>query len=343
MPVDVTTVADDAVVVHVDSRAHRFEDLRPDTPYDLDVPDAAAVAVRTLPRPPGERLATVATVNDLHLGEPVAGRIGGMPGGPQLSREPGERPYAEVMNEAAADEIDALLPAVDAVLAKGDLTDAARGDEIETFCRCWHDRFDDRLHFVRGNHDATESPLPWTGHRLIDVPGLRVALLDTAVPGREGGALNVSAVEWLETAIADADRPVIAMGHHPIYHPDDPVYDDTFKLDVASTERLVSLVTRSRRLVAYAAGHTHRNVVRHVDGLGSFPFIEVACVKDFPGSWAEYRIHEGGVLQVHHRISAPEALEWSERCRGLYADFGLDYASYALGRLSDRCFTIPLR
>ena len=29
--------------------------------------------------------------------------------------------------------------------------------------------------------------------------------------------------------------------------------------------------------------------------------------------------------------------------RHLYADFGLDYQSYALGALSDRCFTIPLR
>jgi hypothetical protein len=25
------------------------------------------------------------------------------------------------------------------------------------------------------------------------------------------------------------------------------------------------------------------------------------------------------------------------------ADFGFDYASYALGRLEDRCFNIPLR
>ena len=35
------------------------------------------------------------------------------------------------------------------------------------------------------------------------------------------------------------------------------------------------------------------------------PFVEVACVKDYPGSWAEYRVFEGGVLQVHRRISTP--------------------------------------
>jgi hypothetical protein len=71
--------------------------------------------------------------------------------------------------------------------------------------------------------------------------------------------------------------------------------------------------------------------------------IEVGSTKDFPGTWAEYRVHEGGIMQVVHRMSSPEALAWSESCRGLYADFGLDYESYALGTLADRCFTIPQR
>ena len=66
-------------------------------------------------------------------------------------------------------------------------------------------------------------------------------------------------------------------------------------------------------------------------------------MKDFPGTWAEYEVYDGGVVQIVHRISSPEALAWSEQCRGLYADFGLDYTSYALGRLEDRCLSIPLR
>ena len=40
---------------------------------------------------------------------------------------------------------------------------------------------------------------------------------------------------------------------------------------------------------------------------------------------------------------APAALRWSERCRHLYADFGVDYESYALGTLDDRCLQLPLR
>ena len=55
------------------------------------------------------------------------------------------------------------------------------------------------------------------------------------------------------------------------------------------------------------------------------------------------RIGRERALQIHHRISSPEALAWSESCRVLYRDFGLDYVTYALGQLSDRCFAFPAR
>ena len=73
------------------------------------------------------------------------------------------------------------------------------------------------------------------------------------------------------------------------------------------------------------------------------PTVEIGCVKDFPGTWAEYRVHEGGVMQVVHRVSTPEALTWSNRCRHLYADFGTDYQTYAMGTLAERCFVMSLR
>ena len=52
--------------------------------------------------------------------------------------------------------------------------------------------------------------------------------------------------------------------------------------------------------------------------------------------WAEYQIYEHGFTQVVRRISAPKALEWTERTRPMFA--GL-YRAYALGRLEHRCFT----
>jgi hypothetical protein len=73
------------------------------------------------------------------------------------------------------------------------------------------------------------------------------------------------------------------------------------------------------------------------------PSIEVGCVKDFPGTWAEYRVYEAGIAQIVHRVSSPEALRWSDRCRHLMSDYGIDYETYALGTLEDRCFNIPRR
>jgi Icc protein len=77
--------------------------------------------------------------------------------------------------------------------------------------------------------------------------------------------------------------------------------------------------------------------VRRFAVTGAVPWVEVACVKDFPGSWAEYRVFEGGVLQIHRRISTPDALAWTEQTRGM---FGGLYPDYAFGQLEDRCFVI---
>jgi hypothetical protein len=77
--------------------------------------------------------------------------------------------------------------------------------------------------------------------------------------------------------------------------------------------------------------------VRRFPATGDVPWAEVACVKDFPGAWAEYRVFEGGILQVVRRISAPEALAWSEKTRDMYG--GL-YETYAFGNLDERCFAI---
>ena len=30
--------------------------------------------------------------------------------------------------------------------------------------------------------------------------------------------------------------------------------------------------------------------------------VEVACVKDYPGAWAEYRVYDGGYTQIVRRI-----------------------------------------
>jgi len=332
----VTTVADDHAVVHWGPAWKQYDDLQPDTDYTFD-----GVEFRTLPRPPGERLSTVATVNDVHFGETVCGYESEMPqAGPHFSSEPGEPPYPETMNGAAVDEIVALDP--DAVVVKGDLTADGLDEEYEAFLRCYQGALGDKLHHIRGNHDAyrgqTYAP---SDPFAVTLPGVVLAVLDTTTPFSATGTLGADQLDWLDAVAADADRSVLAFGHHHPWAPGSRNRAETyFGIRPDDSEALVAVAERRTAIAGYFAGHTHRNRVRHFAATGNMPWAEIACVKDFPGAWAEYRIYEGGILQVFHRIRRPDALEWSDRTRVM---FGGLYEGYAFGQLADRCFEVPVR
>jgi 3',5'-cyclic-AMP phosphodiesterase len=137
---------------------------------------------------------------------------------------------------------------------------------------------------------------------------------------------------------AGADRPVLVMGHHHNWGPGSRRRsDDYYGIRPDDSEALVELFRRRPRLVGYFAGHTHRSRVRRFEATGAVPWAEVASLKEFPGVWAEYRIYEGGILQVLRRVDDPQALAWSERTRALY---GGTYFDYAFGSLADRCFRV---
>ena len=335
---EITTVADDLIEIHTEHGAQRFDGLAPDTDYTVH-----GVAVHTLATPPGALLTRFATTNDVHFGETECGRVGDSPEGPILRSEPGEEAYPTMMNRGAVAEITAIDPA--AVIVKGDLTNDGTDDEFAAFDACYRGAFGDRLHVIRGNHDAYRGQHAYAGHHRVDLPGITVVMLDTAIEHSEQGTISPEQLDFLDAVAAESSAPVLVVGHHHQWIGANAGTgvrgDNYFGLRPEASDALADTIGRRHSIIAYAAGHTHRHRVRHTtDGV---PSIEVGCVKDFPGTWAEYRVYEGGVLQIVHRISTPEALAWSERCRYLYSDFGLDYAEYAMGNLSDRCFAIAFR
>ena len=326
------------------------------------------IEARTLARPPGELLCRFATVNDLHIGEAECGNISedaetigyltaaGMDlhnateaketfkaflkqVGPVVvySSPEGTMPYPEMMSHAAVTEIIGYDPA--AVVVKGDLTASGLLAEYDAFLQCYLGTFGDRLVHVRGNHDA------FTGRRIacepcqeVVLPGVVLAVLDTVIEGRDTGQVRAEQIEWLDELGARADRPVLVFGHHHPWKPGSSSRPpDYFGINPNDSEHLIEVIARRPAICGYFAGHTHRNRVRRFAETGRVPYVEVASLKDFPGSWAEYRVFEGGILQVHRRLSSPAAIAWSEKCRGLF--WGL-YPGYALGRLEDRCFAI---
>ncbi|MEZ5171625.1 MAG: metallophosphoesterase [Acidimicrobiia bacterium] len=337
-----TRVGDDEVVTTGPFHTAVLGGLTPGAEYGLSVEGAEPhlylpPTVRTLETPPGALLSTVATANDVHFGETEAGLLGQDPNelGPVFRSEPGEEPYPDVMNRAAIAEIAELDP--DAVVVKGDLTNAGTPEEYRAFLDAYG-VLGERMHHVRGNHDAMTDPDLGAGDApfAVEVPGVTLAVLDTVTPGDDVGRLDASQLDWLDALVADSTVPVLVFGHH---HPWDPSSDERsdryFGINPDDSEALVALFGRRRAVAGYFAGHTHRNRVRRFPEAREIPIVEVACVKDYPGAWAEYRIHEGGYTQVVRRVRAADARAWAEKTRGMF--MGL-YPEYALGTLDDRCF-----
>jgi Icc protein len=334
---ELTTVADDEAVVHDGLDVRRHADLAPDTVHELD-----GFVFRTLRRPPGELLCRFATVNDVHFGEIEAGIIEGMEMGPTFRSEPGADPYPEVMSRGAIAEIQAIDPV--AVVVKGDLTSKGTIAEYDQFRAAYEPAFADRLYVVRGNHDsyyggtfASDAPFS------VELPGVVLAVIDTAIQEHYAGQVTADTLTWLGDlagglAAQGDERPVLVFGHHHVWNPESSARPEAyFGVNPDDSERLVELVAGHPNIRGYFAGHTHRNRVRRFGATRDVPWVEVASVKEFPGAWAEYRVYEGGILQVMRRISDRASLEWSEKTRTMYAGM---YFDYAFGDLTDRCFVV---
>ena len=191
---DITTVADDLVVIHDGLDVRRYDGLAPDTDHDLD-----GVTVRTLPRPDGELLCRFATVNDVHFGETEAGRIDDLPDGPIRRADAGSAAVPRGDEPRRRPEMAAIDPA--AVIVKGDLSVDGEPDEWDAFEACYRAPFGDRLHVVRGNHDAYRHQAEYAGDQWIELPGVIVALLDTAIPGATTGTITTEQIDWLDDRV----------------------------------------------------------------------------------------------------------------------------------------------
>jgi len=336
-----TRAGDAAVVTEGPYHYARIGGLEPETEYPLRVDGVEAspllpAQVTTLAPPPGKHLATFATVNDVHFGETHCGMMGTPEEiGPIFTAEPGDDPYPEVMNRGAIDAIQRLDP--DAVVVKGDLTNLGSEDEYAAFLRAYS-RLGERMRHVRGNHDAMLSAdIAATAPFDIRLPGVTLAVLDTVRPGLEHGRVSAEQLEWLDLVAGESTDPVLVFGHH---HPWDPNKREReehyFGINPDDSEALLAVIERNEAIAGYFAGHTHRTRLRRFPQARNVPIVEIACVKDYPGAWAEYRVYEGGYAQLTRRIDTDDALAWTEKTRNMFAGM---YRDYALGNLADRCFT----
>ena len=197
---ELTTVADDEAVVHDGSTVRRYDGLAPDTDHEID-----GFAFRTLPDL-GERLATFATVNDVHFGEEVCGVIDGLPDGPVFSVAPGTEPYPEVMNRGAIDGDGRHRPRCGRGEGRPHLRRHRRGvRRVPRRLRAGLRRA------ARSTCGATTTPTATRPTRrrarsASTSPGVTLALLDTTIPGHTTGQVPDEQLEWLDD-LAGRRRP----------------------------------------------------------------------------------------------------------------------------------------
>ena len=347
------------------TRLVRVTGLAPGREYRIDIAAAGAPSpepgryfsgvARTLSAPRGRLVARFATLNDLHFGEP---RFGGTllpdggygdeaPGYPVVRETEGDVPYWRVMNDDALAEINDA--GVDAVIIKGDVANRGRRAEFEIAARTFAG-FKPPWHAFLGNHDyyglgdeagfvdgytvLGQPRLP----RTIELGGWRLVLVDTVDPGHHSGVFPDDRLRWLANALEEArEQPTLVVMHHQPVPPEHAgSYPNTIGISPAHSTRLFELLGRHPQVKAVLIGHTHRNRVRRCVASGSLPFVEVNCVKDYPGGFAVYELYDDGtVRQEVRRTSSARALAHSTRCRDF---FGGRYRDFALGSIADRCW-----
>ena len=283
---------------------------------------------------PGEPLARVASLTDLHFGSTVFGLRRNIRDRSGLAAPAPQRCALAAVDEASAWGADLMV-------VKGDITH-----------RGWHEQWAAAVTTLQGvpmpvvvtsgNHDwssareidpqavLARTGLTHAGPPVVrDLPGLRVIVADSALHGMAHGSLRAVRAELLD-AVAEADRPVLLCFHHPPEPLPFPTAPSTGIRWPESAGLLVAL-RRTRRDLVISCGHSHRHRIRSWGGVS---IAETGATRDYPGTWTQYLACEGGLVQVTRRMEAPEALHWTEQTgRALGGIWG----RYAAGRVGDRC------
>ncbi|MDP8954730.1 MAG: metallophosphoesterase [Actinomycetota bacterium] len=294
--------------------------------------------LRTLTPPPGRELFRFATVNDIHLGDPRFGRL------PMVSHPDdgaGGPPPPERCLRAAVAELAAW--GAQLIVAKGDITDHGSVEEWETAAKVLSAP-GVPVEAMLGNHDVCRGAVDGTdilagagitlssgAPQARDLPGVRLVVTDTTVAGKNRGTgLRLGDVAPL---VAEAEGPaVVALHHHPQRHR--TMTHPPRGIPGNEAMPFLDAVAEANPATLVIAGHSHRHR-RH--RWGPLTVAEVGSPQDYPGTWAGYVVHEGGIRQVVRRVADPDAIAWTESTRDCF--LGL-WGRWSPGTRDQRCFSL---
>ena len=314
--------------------------LTPGTDHRIDVLHGAGrdqVVARTLTPPPGELLCRIATVSDLHLGATRWGLTHTM-----QDRSGLEPSFPMRCAKAAVDEASEW--GAELLVVKGDAAHHQRADDFRQVGDLLDSIPELPVLLIPGNHEVdghSDDPMPakvgrrgipyLTEPACVDLRGLRVIVADTTVAGQGSGSLERIAADVVELA-ALGTTPFFLGLHHQVQRRRLP---DHYPLGVPNREGMSFLadLARANPRGFVSSGHTHRNRARNHGPLG---ISEVASTRDWPGVWAGYAVHEGGIRQVVRRAAATQAISWHEYSR--HALLGI-WGWWSAGPIGQRCLT----
>ena len=314
------------------------DELEADTEYRISIAPKGTDPsrprkIRTLPTLPGAELTRLSTISDIHIGESGFGVF------PRS---------AEVPEPAVPHTLRCALAAIDEwtqwgsqhVVFKGDLVDHGTRAEWETLAKLLA-RVPQPWTLILGNHETmnrarekaedmlAELGLPADPVRTTDLPGLRIVHVETAVDNRGHG--RVRDVAAAADAVGESDLPCLVVIHHHIQRLPLPMFWPP-GIESKSGKQFVRELRRANPRIMLISGHSHRHRKHLVDGI---PLVEVGSVKDYPGVWAGYVVHESGVRQVARRVSPLDCLQWTDKTRSVMLGA---WQFFSPGSLAARCF-----
>ncbi|MEL7155655.1 MAG: metallophosphoesterase [Actinomycetota bacterium] len=314
--------------------------LAPGTDHRIDVAwdgGRTSLAATTAPALPGAPLCRIATISDLHLGSDHWGASKLM-----RDRSGHHVPFPVRCATAAIDEAAAW--GAELLVIKGDAAHHQAPEHFELVGQLVDRVPDLPVLLVPGNHEVnghSGHPMPAkVGRRgapyvrqaaCVDLAGLRVIVGDTTIDGKGIGTLDRVADDIVELARV-GNQPYFLGLHHQLQPRRLPDHYPPGLAAPASTGLLDALAAANPKGFV-SSGHTHRNRWRRHGPLG---VSEVASTRDWPGVWAGYVVHEGGIRQVVRRTAAPDAITWTEYSRR--ALLGL-WGWWAAGPRDQRCVT----
>ena len=167
---------------------------------------------------------------------------------------------------ATVDAVRRLDVAVDAVLVLGDLVEHGFEEEYAQ-ARAELERLDAPLYVAMGNRDdrgllrrqfglepAEGEPL----HYATNLGPARLIVLDTTIPGKDGGKLDAESLAWLERELAARPQePTLLAMHHPPLVTGSPAWD-RIALTEPSRAGLADTLDRHPQVRQILGAHLHR-------------------------------------------------------------------------------------